>query len=459
MGLKVLIPTLLMRLVSPVCRIPAECFDEATTRAVHSKDGSVAVQIVADEKTQSAGVSLRTLAATQSARIGVSTVSKTAGLSGREDGVCKLDDSAKSRKIHLDRVSRLKGATSRRTKGSVSQSAPKGSYPLAGAYAPDRQIPSETAVQRKRRPEAARVDKENLKLAVAMQAIYQMGPDSSLRKKFDRTGIARPTGIAYKDCRPIWRQRTELFLGDRDVRAGSCGRNPRCRAPGAAESATVQRGGKVCGSKEQAEAQKGELNTAAGEEGTEGEGKSSKGLLVRTAGASIMRVVIEEPDVWTRGTTKQGKVDCGQHIRRPSSAPTRPRPNLAVVKTTVLTQDGHERTYRWGANRTVPATIPKTVGVAVCAGCGFKSFAGADGRSLQTCAKCQAVFYCSLACALVDAASHRAECGHVTAGRWQPFRPVEQNWVVSGSMAKERAELKRALASQTGKRSVRKGRA
>lgn len=455
--MRTLVLTLLMRLVLPVCRIPAGCFDEPTTRAVHSKDGSVAVQIVSDEKTQLAqGISLRTRAATYSAGVGASPLSKTAGPSSREDGVCKLDDPEKLRQIHLDRVSRLKlAATSRCRKGSVSPSAPRGFYPLAGAHAADRQkIPSETAVQRKRRQEAAHVVKENLKLAMAMQAIYKMGPDSSLRKKFDRTGIARPTGIAYKDCRPIWRQRTELFSGNRDTRAGSCGRSPRCRSPGAAESATVQREGS-CGSREH-EAQKRDLNTVAEEEDAEGEGKSAKGLLLRTAGASIMRVVIEEPD---GGTTKQGKAECELRIRRPSSAPTRPPPNLAVVKTTVLHQDGHEETYRWGANRTIPATIPKTVGVAVCAGCGFKSFAGADGRSLQSCAKCQAVFYCSLACALLDATAHRAVCGHVTAGRWQPFRPVEQNWVVSGSMAKERAELKRALASQTGKGSVRKGRA
>jgi hypothetical protein len=404
---------------------------------------------------------LRTRAATYSAGVGASRLSKTAGPSGREDGVCKLDDPVKLRRMHLDRVSRFELAATRQCrKGSVLFSAPRGSYPPAGAYAADRQIPSETAVQRKKRQEAARVDKENLKLAMAMQAIYKMGPESSHRKKFDRTGIARPTGIAYKDCRPIWRQRTELFLGDQDVRAGSRGRSPRCRASGAAESATVQRGGNVCGSKKH-EAQKGESNPAAEEDGTEGKGKSAKRLLVRTAGASIMRVVIEEPEVRTRETTKHSKAECELELRRPLSAPTRPppTPNVAVVKTTLLTQDGHERTYSWGVNRTIPATLPKTVGVAVCAGCGFKSFAGADGRSLQTCAKCQAVFYCSLACALVDATAHRAVCGHVTAGRWQPFRPVEQNWVVSGSMTKDRAELKRELASQTGKRSVRKGRA
>jgi len=48
--------------------------------------------------------------------------------------------------------------------------------------------------------------------------------------------------------------------------------------------------------------------------------------------------------------------------------------------------------------------------VALCHGCGRKSFFGADGRKLTACGGCKRVFYCSKTCREVDAPYHKQHC-------------------------------------------------
>lgn len=421
------------------CRIPTECFDAPSTRAVTGEDGTVSVQIVAEAGPCPLRAFRPLSAPPMSTRLGPKIIAS-------QRSPCKVDNTRVQQlepwQVHQTRVARLKASKSKST-ASLPPSKPSfsqlGNRSVSG-------LSFESTVNRKRRQEAKRIAKENVKLAAAMEDIYKMGPRSSLRKKFDKTGIARPTGIAYVDCRPLWKQRTKLFLGDRDVNTSS----PRPLSGRPISKTTVdastnmQERNEGFGSPKDMPANNVRKGEKTGSDfGPKESDASVKGSALHVAGFSEIRVIISASEPKSPPTDASKGVFASQKSGRPSTAPP-------VVKT-VLTQGGQEQTCGWGANLTVPATIPKTVGVRACAGCGFKSFAGADRRALQTCAKCRAVFYCSLACALVDRASHRAVCAQVTQGRWQPFRPVEQNWVVSGSMARERAALKRALAKERKK--------
>jgi hypothetical protein len=53
------------------------------------------------------------------------------------------------------------------------------------------------------------------------------------------------------------------------------------------------------------------------------------------------------------------------------------------------------------------ASVPKSLGVATCGGCGCKCFYAADGPRLQRCRACKAAWYCSEACAKLDFTSHK----------------------------------------------------
>ncbi|GAQ85390.1 hypothetical protein KFL_002320240 [Klebsormidium nitens] len=431
----------------PERRIPAECFDAPSTRAVTDEDGTVSVQFVPESGRCSLGA-FRPLSAPP----------QSSGLSSRcpvpPEDLCKVDSKGVQRlepwQEHQNRIAQLKASMG---KSKAVFPPPKYCSSQPGKHAVSG-LPFESTVNRKRRQEEKRIAKENLKLAAAMEDIYKMGPRSSLRKKFDKTGIARPTGIAYVDCRPMWKQRTKLFLGDRDVDTSSQrplpGR-PKSKTTVEKSSSMPQKNGKIGPLQDLPTDDIRNTEETGDASGPQESGDFVKGSAFRAAGFSDIRVIISASDSRGASTDARKGVSGSQNKERPSSAPPA---RLAVVKT-VLTQGAQEQTCTWGANLTVPATIPKTVGVRACAGCGFKSFSGADGRVLQTCARCRAVLYCSLACALVDRVSHRAVCAQVTQGRWQPFRPVEQNWVVSGSMARERAALKRALAKER-KRAERK---
>lgn len=58
-------------------------------------------------------------------------------------------------------------------------------------------------------------------------------------------------------------------------------------------------------------------------------------------------------------------------------------------------------------NHPVQASVPKSLGVAHCGGCGARCFYSADGLRLMRCRGCKAAWYCSEACAQLDYASHK----------------------------------------------------
>ncbi|KAF6265344.1 hypothetical protein COO60DRAFT_1040728 [Scenedesmus sp. NREL 46B-D3] len=80
--------------------------------------------------------------------------------------------------------------------------------------------------------------------------------------------------------------------------------------------------------------------------------------------------------------------------------------------------------------------VPKTLAVALCAGCGCRSFFNADGAQLKPCPGCGHAFYCSDACRQTDYASHKAECRFHTTGRWHAagIRPSGDCWVMNRAM-------------------------
>uniref|UniRef100_A0A383VME7 MYND-type domain-containing protein n=1 Tax=Tetradesmus obliquus TaxID=3088 RepID=A0A383VME7_TETOB len=87
--------------------------------------------------------------------------------------------------------------------------------------------------------------------------------------------------------------------------------------------------------------------------------------------------------------------------------------------------------------------VPKTLGVAMCAGCGCRSFFNADGAQLQPCPGCGQAFYCSDACREFDYPSHKAECRFRSTGRWHAagIRPSEDCWVMNPAMTAARRLL------------------
>ncbi len=57
------------------------------------------------------------------------------------------------------------------------------------------------------------------------------------------------------------------------------------------------------------------------------------------------------------------------------------------------------------------ASVPKSLGVTHCGGCGAKCFYAADGVRLMRCRACKAAWYCSEACAKLDYQSHKVPQG------------------------------------------------
>ncbi|GFR49430.1 hypothetical protein Agub_g11487, partial [Astrephomene gubernaculifera] len=95
------------------------------------------------------------------------------------------------------------------------------------------------------------------------------------------------------------------------------------------------------------------------------------------------------------------------------------------------------------------ASVPKSLGVALCGGCGARCFYAADGVRLMRCRGCKAAWYCSEACARLDYQSHKAVCKHSSTGHWTPggIRPAEDCWVSNAAMAEVRQELRRRAAA------------
>ena len=131
---------------------------------------------------------------------------------------------------------------------------------------------------------------------------------------------------------------------------------------------------------------------------------------------------------------------------RPGSART---PAAVPTTTTTTSAPMHPMQQRPGsAPRTrtssSASSVPKTLGVASCAGCGSRSFRRADGPSLFPCRQCQRVFYCSETCARTDWQSHSQLCNYTTTGTWSPFgqRPEADCWVSNAAMARTRQALK-----------------
>ncbi|KAG2485673.1 hypothetical protein HYH03_015645 [Edaphochlamys debaryana] len=97
------------------------------------------------------------------------------------------------------------------------------------------------------------------------------------------------------------------------------------------------------------------------------------------------------------------------------------------------------------------ASVPKSLGVARCGGCGASCFYAADGPRLMRCRACKAAWYCSEACAKLDYTSHKALCKYHTTGHWAPggLRPAEEMWVNNAAMAVVRQDLRRRAAANT----------
>ncbi|GIL68676.1 hypothetical protein Vafri_21919 [Volvox africanus] len=100
------------------------------------------------------------------------------------------------------------------------------------------------------------------------------------------------------------------------------------------------------------------------------------------------------------------------------------------------------------------ASVPKSLGVAHCSGCGARCFYAADGVKLMRCRGCQAAWYCSEACAKLDFHSHKAICKYTTTGHWTPggIRPAEDCWVGNAAMAEVRNDLRRRAAAALAQR-------
>jgi len=102
-------------------------------------------------------------------------------------------------------------------------------------------------------------------------------------------------------------------------------------------------------------------------------------------------------------------------------------------------------------------SVPKSLGLAQCAGCGVRSFYMAGGVRLSPCARgCNQVFYCSETCARVDWPMHGPYCKWVTNGQWmQPgCRTSQQLWVANASLAAGRALLKKKAWSARSRESL-----
>ncbi|GLI59664.1 hypothetical protein VaNZ11_001601 [Volvox africanus] len=100
------------------------------------------------------------------------------------------------------------------------------------------------------------------------------------------------------------------------------------------------------------------------------------------------------------------------------------------------------------------ASVPKSLGVAHCSGCGARCFYAADGVKLMRCRSCRAAWYCSEACAKLDFQSHKAICKYTTTGHWGPggIRPAEDCWVANAAMAEIRNDLRRRAAAALAQR-------
>mmetsp|Transcript_15522 Transcript_15522/g.38804 ORF Transcript_15522/g.38804 Transcript_15522/m.38804 type:complete len:367 (-) Transcript_15522:143-1243(-) len=89
--------------------------------------------------------------------------------------------------------------------------------------------------------------------------------------------------------------------------------------------------------------------------------------------------------------------------------------------------------------------VPKSLGVALCSGCGKKSYYGADGKRLRPCEHCASVWYCSDTCAKVDWQHHKKMCKYVSggqgAGTWSATTPAEDCWISNAAMRRGRELL------------------
>ncbi|GIL89137.1 hypothetical protein Vretimale_16175 [Volvox reticuliferus] len=99
-------------------------------------------------------------------------------------------------------------------------------------------------------------------------------------------------------------------------------------------------------------------------------------------------------------------------------------------------------------------SVPKSLGIAHCSGCGARCFYAADGVKLMRCRACKAAWYCSEACAKLDFQSHKAICKYTTTGHWTPggIRPAEDCWVSNAAMAEIRNDLRRRAAAALAQR-------
>jgi len=97
---------------------------------------------------------------------------------------------------------------------------------------------------------------------------------------------------------------------------------------------------------------------------------------------------------------------------------------------------------RPGDGSSVKEVVPKALGMVKCAGCGREKFWKGDGkRDLFPCEKCGRAYYCTEACALIDAPYHRRECVWITKGL-KATRGDEDCWVTNEAYAKVRQKLR-----------------
>ena len=130
-------------------------------------------------------------------------------------------------------------------------------------------------------------------------------------------------------------------------------------------------------------------------------------------------------------------INCNDRWEKRTSIYTPPRPQSSKTRPTSAKS---------------MSNMSPTIGMAICSGCGVKSFAGADGPNLFPCSLCHKVWYCSPTCQSLDVQSHKMLCKYESSPhKGSPMslaRPSADYWVNNQSMLVARRELHQRAARQ-----------
>jgi len=157
---------------------------------------------------------------------------------------------------------------------------------------------------------------------------------------------------------------------------------------------------------------------------------------------------IDVNDRWTMRNSIYQPASNASPSSLPSSRPGSAKPGCSGAPQACSPLESRQRpSSAPRASRVSPSagsSVPKTLQVAACAGCGSRSFRKADGPRLFPCHQCARVFYCSETCAKADLQSHSNICKYYATGMWAPYgkRPEADYWVNNAAMAKARHDLK-----------------